>query len=155
MLIGKLVYLAGPIDRCSYEECTEWRDYAKEQLDKEGIMAISPMRAKEFLRQYEKIADRIHEHPLTSDSGITTRDMWDVMRCDAVLFNLLGAKKVSVGTMIEYGWASSCNQPIKPIVTVMEKQGNPHEHPMIRRLSAYRVETLESGLEIIKALFAY
>ena len=103
-------------------------------------------------KDHPEIVDGISEHVLASDSGVTTRDMWDVRRSDAVLFNLLQSKKVSIGTMIEYGWASSFN---KPIITVMEKQGNVHEHLMIRRLSGYRVETLEEGLEVIRALFDY
>jgi nucleoside 2-deoxyribosyltransferase len=98
----------------------------------------------------------LEEHFMTTDEGIVTRDIWDVQRADAVLFNLLNAKKISIGTMVEYGWASAFN---KPIITVMEKRGskkeNIHEHPMVRRASGYRVETLEQGLTVVKALFAY
>ena len=150
--MNKLVYLAGPIDGCSYEGCTSWREYAIEELRKDGIIGLSPMRAKDFLKQHPKLTDSIHDHPLTSDSGITTRDMWDVRRCDVVLFNLIGAQKVSIGTMIEYGWASAFN---KPIVTTIETKGNVHEHNMVRRLSGYRVDTLENGLAVVRALFAY
>ena len=64
---------------------------------------------------------------------------------------MLGAQKVSIGTMIEYGRASN---PLRPIITVMEKQGNIHEHPMIRELTKYRVETLDEGLAVVRALFA-
>lgn len=82
--------------------------------------------------------------------------MWDVRRSDAILFNLLGAEKVSIGTMIEYGWASAF---YKPIITVMEnakgEKRNVHEHLIIRRLSGFRVETLDEGLAVVKALFAY
>jgi nucleoside 2-deoxyribosyltransferase len=151
--MNKLVYLAGPIDGCTYESCTNWREDAIQQLAKDGITGLSPMRAKEFLKIHQKIIDKIHNnHPLTSDSGITTRDIWDVRRCDAILFNLLGAEKVSIGTMIEYGWASAFN---KPIITIIEKEGNIHEHSIVRQLSGYRIDNLESGLNIIRALFSY
>ncbi len=154
--MSKLVYLAGPIDGCTYEGCTSWREYAIKELNKEGITGLSPMRAKEFLKQHPLLTDEVHEHVLITDAGITTRDMWDVRRADAILFNLLDAKKVSIGTMVEYGWASAFN---KPIITVIEKREhskrNVHEHTMIRRLTAYRVETLENGLAVAKSLFAY
>jgi len=154
--MGKLVYLAGPIDGLGYEECTNWREDTIGKLSKDGITGLSPMRTKEFLKGHPKLVDGGYEHVLTSDSGITTRDMWDVRRSDAVLFNLLDSKKVSIGTMIEYGWASAFN---KPIVTVMEdresERMNVHEHLMIRRLSGYRVETLEEGLDVVRALFDY
>src|SRR3989344_6684140 len=132
----KLVYLAGGIDGHSYDSCNGWREYAIQELALKGITGLSPMRSKDFLRNYTEIVDGVSQHVLASDSGITARDMWDVRRSDAVLFNLLEAKKVSIGTMIEYGWASSFD---KPIITLMEKQGNIHEHAMVRRLSDYRV----------------
>ena len=150
--MNKLIYLAGPIDGCTYDTCTNWREYAIRQLAEDGIIGLSPMRAKEFLKAHPKLFDGVHEHPLTADAGVTTRDMWDVRRSDAVLFNLVGAEKVSIGTMIEYGWASAFN---KPIVTAIEDNGNIHEHPMIRRLSGFRANNLESGLAIVRALFAY
>lgn len=148
----KLVYLAGPIDGCTYDGCTNWREYAIKELANDGIAGLSPMRAKEFLKGHPRLVEGISQNVLVSDSGLTTRDMWDVRRSDAILFNLLNAEKVSTGTMVEYGWASAFD---KPIVTVMEKEGNVHEHSMIRRLSGYRVETLEDGLTIVRALFAY
>jgi len=144
------VYLGGPIDGCSYGECNSWREYAIKELTKDRIIGLSPMRAKEFLREHPILVDGVSDHVLTSDSGITDRDKWDVKRAGAVLFNLLKSRKVSIGTVIEYGWADN-----KPIITVMEKKGNPHEHPMIRRLTSYRVETLDSGLAVARALFAY
>lgn len=150
--MSKLVYLAGPIRGCTYDSCVGWREYAIKELANGGITGLSPMRAKKFLQERPKLVDEISSHFLASDSGITTRDMWDVRRSDAILFNLLEAERISIGTMIEYGWASAFN---KPFVTVMEKEGNVHEHNMIRRLSGYRVETLEEGLTVVKALFAY
>ncbi len=150
--MSKLVYLAGPIDGCTYETCTGWREYAIKELELDGITGLSPMRAKEFLKEHPKLIDGISGHVLTSDSGITARDMWDVRRSDAILFNLLEAEKVSIGTMVEYGWASAFN---KPIVTIIEREKNVHEHSMVRRLSGYRVETLEEGLSVVRALFNY
>ncbi|MDE1849019.1 MAG: nucleoside 2-deoxyribosyltransferase [Nanoarchaeota archaeon] len=154
--MDKLVYLAGPIDGETYNECTEWREYAIKELSYHGITGLSPMRAKDFLKDHPLMREGISDSVLTTDGAITIRDMWDVRRCDAVLFNLLKAKKVSIGTMIEYGWASAFN---KPIITMMETRDgitkNVHEHAMIRRLSAYRVNTLEEGLYVVKTLFDY
>ncbi len=149
--MSKLVYLAGPIDGTTYGECTSWREYAIKKLAEDGITGLSPMRAKDFLKHHPKLVDGISDHVLVSDAGITTRDRWDVKRADAILFNLLGARKVSIGTMFEYGWASAYD---KPIITVMEKSGNVHEHAMVRRVSGYRIGTLEDGLAIARALFA-
>jgi len=154
--MSKLVYLAGPIDGLNYERCVAWREYAIEELAKSEITGLSPMRAKEFLKHHPKLVDGVSDHILASDAGLTSRDMWDVRRSDAILFNLLGAEKISIGTMIEYGWASAFD---KPVITIIEKKGkrkkNVHEHPMIRRITDYRVETLDDGLSVVRALFAY
>ena len=40
-----------------------------------------------------------------------------MQRCDVVLMYLIGAKKVSIGTMIEAGWADAYR---KPVVLVLE-----------------------------------
>jgi nucleoside 2-deoxyribosyltransferase len=110
------------------------------------------MRAKEFLKDHPQMKDGVHEHALTTDSAITGRDYWDVSRCDAVLFNLVGAEKVSIGTMIEYGWASAFN---KPRITIMERRGNIHDHPIVRNLTTFRAYNLEEGLNLVRAIFAY
>jgi hypothetical protein len=34
-----------------------------------------------------------------------TRDRFDATRCDVLLVNLLGAERVSIGTMMEVAWA--------------------------------------------------
>ena len=90
----KLVYLAGGIDGHSYDSCNGWREYAIQELALKGITGLSPMRSKDFLRNYTEIVDGVSQHVLASDSGITARDMWDVRRSDAVLFNLLSSRSL-------------------------------------------------------------
>jgi nucleoside 2-deoxyribosyltransferase len=146
--IGK-VYLIGPITGLSYKECTDWREYARKVLAKRRILGISPLRGKPYLRGKRKILPA-YPMPLSTAKGITTRARFDVRRCDLLLANLLEAEEISRGTLIEYGWADALG---KPIITVMEKEGNPHDHPVVRELSGYVVNTLESGLAIAIAHF--
>lgn len=147
------VYLAGPITGCSYKGCTDWREWAKAELLRYNIQGVSPMRAKEYLAHLEDISadgkDYHHLSVLSLPSGIVTRDRFDCQRCDIVLANLLGATRVSVGTMIEFGWADAAR---RPLVVVMEKEGNPHEHAMVRQMAGYVVETLEEALHVVKAI---
>ena len=145
------VYLAGPIHALNYQGSNGWREYARQELQKYGIIAVSPMRAKEHLNHGELILGA-DNNVISSQRGLTTRDRWDVMSCDVMLANLFGAEEVSKGTMIEYGWADAFR---KPIVTVMEKEGNLHDHPIVRELTGFRVETLEEGLYVAKAILYY
>lgn len=58
--------------------------------------------------------------------------------------NLLGAKKVGIGTMVEPAWAYANR---KPIIVCMEAKGNPHDPIYIRGLAPYLVQYLESGIQ--------
>lgn len=148
------VYLSGPITGLAYEGCTDWRDFARKRLADMGIEGLCPMRGKDYLRGKDTITDRMQEgleRAMSQDAAIVTRDRWDTTRCDFVLVNLLGAKTVSIGTVIEIGWADLAR---KPVVLVMEPSGNPHEHAFIRQLTGYRVTTLDEGLDLIGTAMA-
>lgn len=147
------VYLAGPITGCSYGGCTEWRDGVIAQLAERGIKGLSPMRAKAFLKPFNEISGTGDEYAslnvLASARGIMTRDFNDATKCDVLLVNFLGATRVSIGTVMEIAWAF---QKRTPVVVVMEKSGNPHEHLMLAEATGYRVDTLEEALSTIEAI---
>jgi nucleoside 2-deoxyribosyltransferase len=144
-----LVYLAGPISGLTYAGGQGWREYVAQALPQE-IRAISPLRAKaQMLSRVGVIEDSYEDNPLTSTSGITTRDRQDCTRADAVLFNMLGATRVSVGTCMEFGWADAHRIPI---ILVMEKSGNVHDHPMVRGVTGFRVDNLDDALKILEAV---
>lgn len=139
-----LLYLAGPIAGCTYGECTDWRKYAAAKLPPH-ISALSPMRGKDFLAAHPMMQGEHPENPFCRQPGIVCRDRSDVMRADAVLFNLLGAKTVSIGTCIEFGWADAFR---KPIILAMEKQGNVHEHMIIRGVAGFAVDNLDDAIAV-------
>lgn len=150
MLRNPIVYLAGPITGCSFKGCTEWRKEVIKELAKDGIVGMSPMREKDFLKTSRKLpASFTSTHPLGTSKGITTRDRNDCIKSDAILINLLGAKIVSVGSMIELGQADIARVPT---VLVMEEKGNPHEHVSVQGNAGFIVPTLEEGLDIIRAI---
>lgn len=157
------VYLSGPIAGQSYADAIDWRIRARQLLGGD-IEAFSPMRGKEILAgMYE-----IDVKPWQSDTlalqpkGIVTRDRNDVQMCDAMLLYLpriqepptdsgemeFRNKRVSIGSMIEIGWADAWR---KPIVTVMEYP-NVHAHIFVAELSGWVVETLEEGAALCRAL---
>jgi len=143
------VYLAGPITGCSYKGCNEWRESVRDELLDTGILAYSPMRKKDYLKTLNVIPSQVKiVSPMVTDVGITTRDRFDCTHADVILMNLLGAKRVSIGTMIEVGWADANRVPI---VLVME-EGNPHEHPMISRIANFKVVTLPEAVDVVKAI---
>jgi nucleoside 2-deoxyribosyltransferase len=141
------VYLAGPIRGQSYKEAVEWRDKVSQRLNEYGVLGLSPMRNKEFLSRKRKIKGSYPNEvdPMSSPKGLTTRDRKDCTSSDVILVNLLHAiDEVSVGTMIEIGWADLLRIPI----IVVMKGKNIHDHPMVRECAGYIVETLDEAVEI-------
>ena len=64
--------------------------------------------------------------------------------------NLLGAKKVSIGTMVELAWADASR---KPVIACIEKTGNPHDSEYVRGLSTYVVTSLDEGIAVAQFFF--
>lgn len=152
------VYLAGPITGLNYKGANDWREAVKDELYPH-IISLSPMRGKSYLSKLPVIGDARSQGDLTKDSyglaqvmsspaGITGRDRNDVMNSDAVLMNLLGAKTVSIGTMIEAGWADAFR---KPVVLVRENDSI-HRHGMLDSIATYAVDTLDEALHLTRVL---
>lgn len=146
-----LVYLCGPITGASYEEARfGWRRIMAAILAESGIDCLSPMRMKQRLAHETSLAASGYTgNPLSCPRGIVARDRYDTQRCGMVVCNLLGADRVSIGSMIELGW---CDSMRIPLVLVMEREGNPHEHAMVRELADFCVETVEEAAEIVRAV---
>lgn len=106
-----IVYLAGPIEGCSDKQAYTWRELTKECLAEFGIKCVVPERQ-------------------VGDENITDRDRRHVATSDAVLMYLKGATRVSVGTMIEAGWADILGVPIFLVLD----PGDLHDHHMLKEV---------------------
>ena len=147
----KTIYLAGPIAGGSYGEVTSWRNEAIRELW--PMRVLSPMRAKAYFSGESNNVDDYDlktqfEVALSGDKGIVTRDRNDVMKCDLILMNLLDSKRISIGTMVELGWADAARVPI---VLVMEEQ-NVHNHPFVRNIAGFWVDNLPDAYRLVKAV---
>lgn len=143
-----LVYLAGGIAGLPGGETVGWRRDAASRLSLYGIEALSPMRAKDALAEQGVISQNFNDYAgrgaFFTSRGIMTRDYNDVKRCDAMLVNLLGLTKPSLGTIMELAWAW---QMQKPAVVAIEAAGNPHDnHPMIHEAMPFRVTSLDEAI---------
>ena len=144
-----LLYCAGPITGISYAESIDWREYVSGKLPPH-IKAVSPMRGKQYLANEINIKVSYQEHPLSTQKGIVCRDRADVMRCDMLLVNFLGATKVSIGSVMEIAWADAWR---KPIIVVMEKD-NIHYHSMVEEVSGFVVADLGEAIRIATAVLS-
>lgn len=143
-----IAYLAGPITGLSYGNAVDWRDEFCDLLPEE-IEGMSPLRGKHYLENEDSIAAAYEDIVLSSSRGIITRDYNDCKRSDIVIANFLGAQKVSIGTVMEIAWAKAFQIPA---IVVMEKEGNPHDHPMINESTGFRVDSLREAVDIATVL---
>lgn len=144
------VYLAGPMNKLTFEDATGWRDYAALELRNAGISAYSPLRDKEFLAGTtikSQIGDT--QHPLTSSRGIIVRDHRDTITADVLLVNFTGYNEVSLGTSVEMGWAWDRRIPV---VVVAPKDNIHVTHPFGAELYSFRVDTLDEGIALVKSI---
>jgi nucleoside 2-deoxyribosyltransferase len=155
MSVRAKIYLAGPIAGLTATEANDWRKYAENVLKSYGLEGLSPLRAKvEQLPQGEALTNQGYEHhPLTSQKGIVTRDRNDVRTCDAVIFNLVGVNKLSLGSAVEFGWADAFRKPIIAILDPADTS-NPFCHAFVKELSGFIVPTLDQALAVAAAIFA-
>lgn len=143
------VYLCGPISGLTYTQARKsWRQEAAHILDSHGIQALSPLRAQEISKSENPntVIDKLgHEDKVTwTAKGITTKDRFLLEKSDIVLVNFLEAEKVSIGSVLEFGWADAYR---KPVVLCMQKD-NIHSHGMINEIAGFIVPTLEEGLKV-------
>ena len=147
------IYLAGPMAGISKQSADSWRDYVAARLDgvhempsgpSVEILCWNPTRGEDTDSSAKFSAVATNTSPCNSTQGILGRDRNDVMTADLVFMNVTGAKRVSIGTTVELGWADAYR---KPLILVMEKSGNIHEHLFFDGLCTYRVDNLDAGID--------
>lgn len=126
-----LIYLCGPINGCTDDECKTWRDICREVFSiQHSCRSIDPMRRDYRGKEQESVAE------------IVQLDKRDVRRCDAMLAY---CPKPSVGTSMEvfYAW-----QLDKPVVCIVPP--NVPVSPWLKYHSTKIVQTLEEGIKAVE-----
>ncbi len=143
---NKYVYLAGGMTGLKFEVAEKWRMEVKKWL-LSNIKTISP------LRDYHNLRNKTLEtfgggRPLNSPKAIYNRDFDDIRRSNAILFNFIGAEKVSIGSCVELGACLALN---KPAVIVIDKD-NIHDHPLTTTAAGYVADSLPAGCWMINSI---
>lgn len=146
------VYLSGPITGETYEQARYgWRATFATQMEP-GIKVLSPMRHEGHLAEIKgELAQHYPEHFFSGARVIVEKDRLDIKRSDVVLVVLLGATRVSIGTVAEIGMAYEAG---KTIILVMEDSGNIHDHPFVTQPAALRLNNLQDAVYAINALLS-
>lgn len=124
------VYLAGPINGCSDDECSDWRSYIGDRLKGNDFEMVDPMR-----RDFRGI-----EGDHTAE--IVEGDKFDIRHSDVFVAN---AWQVSAGTSMEIMYAY--RDGLAPIIII--PKGN-KVSPWIRYHSHVIVNTLDEAIQEIR-----
>jgi nucleoside 2-deoxyribosyltransferase len=144
------VYLAGAISGLTYDQGQDWRVQVKEALAPE-IACYSPLRAKDYLRSAGVLEQFYESTPLSTDRGIMTRDYNDCITSDLIFVNLLGATpRVSIGTMMELGFAYAHRKPV--VMVIEDDRKNIHDYPMVREAVGFRFNNIEGAIWATRAI---
>ncbi len=82
-------------------------------------------------------------------SGKRILDANSPFDCDIYIANFLGATKISIETLLWFGVAYAYR---KYIITIMEQEGNLHDHAAIKKMSDFCVDTLDHALDLAIAI---
>jgi len=147
------VYLGGPIKGQTLSGAAGWRRQLNSDNWAEGFFEfLNPMRVHEEELPDGPVDQGVYNSILRTQRGVYARDRFDVMRSDVLLVNFLGATRVSIGSVMEIGWAKADPTKSRIVVVVMEKEGNLHDHWFINESTDYRVETLVQAISVLWSL---
>jgi nucleoside 2-deoxyribosyltransferase len=128
----------------SAEQIAKYYADLKVKLTDMGLYALQPFYGKEA-EEGQIFQSHGYTKPIATDHAIFKRDHWMVRQSDIVYANLLGADRVSIGSMMELAWGY---QMEKHVVLVMEKD-NVHKHCFVHEAADVIFDNTEDALEYL------
>lgn len=145
----KKVYLAGPIGGLTYDEAEGWREQLR-SWNIPGVQLFSPLRGKTHTREERDYdGDTLGDRMMSTGRAVMLRDSHDCFTADILVVNFLGAKRISIGTVMELAWAYDRRIPT---IVVMEERGNVHEHAMLNEAIWWRVSNLVDAADMLRII---
>jgi nucleoside 2-deoxyribosyltransferase len=142
------IYCCHPISGCSAADVFKYYEDTSKMLDSYGYQVLTPMHGKGILRTEMAFKAVDYRNPVSTNHAIFNRDRWMVTQADVIYANLLGAKIVSIGTVMELAWASDKG---KHVVLVMEEE-NIHRHAFVLEAATIIWTTEAEALTYLKNL---
>jgi len=146
------IYLAGAI-RDEHPEDILWRETFIDNLPRNAVEIFNPLASK----KHDLVTGEWTICGLSTTGPLIVRsDFWMVDNSDMIVFNLLplGEGYASLGTLIEFGRATS---RVRPIFTILPEFYKGHEnvkafglHPFLKENSSHVFNSTEACLDFLK-----
>jgi nucleoside 2-deoxyribosyltransferase len=142
------IYCARPITGCTYKEVVDYYEDVISILKEMGYEVLCPMCGKSDLSNESEFKPHGYTNPLSTNHAITERDRWMTKQSDILLIYLVGATKISIGSVAELAWAHDSG---KHTILVME-EGNVHQHAFVLEMADVIYPDLQSALDYLEKL---
>lgn len=146
----KTVYLAGPIAGCNKEEANNWRRQVQDALQAFNIRGISPLRCEPLTGERYAVSEGYKgaDPRFGTARAIASKNFLDVQLCDMTLCYLprrVNERRLSIGTLIELGWAHALR---KPTILVSDYPFIA-DHPVVQANASWVLATLPEAVDVI------
>lgn len=142
------IYLAGPITGFTVEEVITNITSHASRLSIMGYDVLHPFIGSCGVSIINGPLQPYGYTGISSDHSIFCRDKWCVLQADIIIVNLIGAKRVSIGSMMELAWASDHN---KHTIVVIE-DNNMHQHAFVKEAADLIFTELDSAFDYLEKL---
>lgn len=140
----RTIYLAGPISGESYDQVMDRINLRRVPLQP-FYDVIHPMTGKGELRTELNFRSIGYGTPVSTNRAIAGRDKWMVNQADIVFADLLGAERVSIGTMFEIAWAHLLGK----LVVVCMEENNIHDHAFVLEATDLLFDNREDAIAFL------
>lgn len=148
----KYIYLAGPIAGCTKAGANDWRRHSQEELNKLGMIGISPLRCEPIIGERYGLGGT--DPKFGTARAIGSKNLLDVQTCDLTLAYLpawaeYDADRDSLGTIIEIAWAKAMGKPTIIVSTDPYIQA----HPVVNACAGWMLDDLADAFVTIDGIF--
>jgi hypothetical protein len=142
------IYCVHPISGLCADDVFTYYEETKSTMEKLGYDVFVPMFGKGFMRTETEFKAHDYSSPLTKNHSIFNRDKWMVKQSDILYANFMGAKNISIGSMMELAWGSDSD---KQVVVVMEED-NVHMHAFVLEAATIVFHSEAEALEYLRQI---
>jgi len=139
-------YVAGPMEDCSKEHMTGWRDKVSEQLGASNIPVLDPTRRVSFHDQIADLQDEAKSR--NTCQRIFKQDMQDIANSRVVLADVRRVSGRGTGTSMELMFAHTKN---KIIILVADKED--FIHPFYESMYTEKHFSFEEAIEAVRSYY--
>ena len=140
-------YLAGPMEDCTLDHMTGWRQYASESLDAADIEVLDPTRRVSF---HDQLGATLQDITKTNNicKRIFKQDLHDIASSRVILADVRRDSGRGTGTSMELMFAHMKNK----IIILWADEGD-FVHPFLEAMATEKHYSLEEAVEAVKEYY--